>query len=108
MLIPKNKKVSVITNPFRPKIGVPNKDSLCRLTWGEYHIDFDQIEPRIRVDASHNDEFIAELEALIPRDERYRCKDREVWLVDGKWKKDVVALAKKYFDETITELRTWE
>jgi hypothetical protein len=107
MLIPKNKKKELVHNPFRPKIGIPPKHTICKLSWAEYYIEPEESEMRIRVDAAHNEEFIAALEATVPKKERYRCHDHEVWLIDKKWKKDLLKLAEEYYDEVIKELRQW-
>lgn len=107
MLIPKNKKTEIITNHFRPKVGLPAPHSICKLDWKEYHIEPDESVVRIRVDAEHNDEFIAVLEATIPKKDRYRCTDHEVYLIDKEWKDFLLEQTAIYFDETIKELRTW-
>ena len=108
VLIPKTKITQPILNPFRPKIGIPSKHTICRLSWGHYFIEPDEMIDRIRVDADHNEEFIAAMEAQIPKKERYRCHDREIWLVDAKHKSLLVQLAKENFEEVVTQLRTWE
>lgn len=105
VLIPKQKRKEEVINPMRPKIGLPRTHTTCKLSWADYYIEYDEIERRVRVDADHNDEFVAELEANIPRPERYRCQDREVWFVHKKWKTLVAGLAKKYFDKVTLELR---
>lgn len=107
MLIPKQKKKEPVLNPFRPKVGIPSPHSICKLSWGSYWVEPDVVVERVRVDADHNEEFIAEMEANIPREDRHRCHDHEVWLVDAKWKRLLSGLAKKYFDEVKVELRTW-
>lgn len=108
MLIPKNVQRIEIENPLRPKIGIPQDKSICKLSWAPFEIEEGEIEERIRVDASHIDEFVEELEALIPKSDRYRCNNHEVWLVTKEWKKDLVALVKKHFEVVILELRKWD
>ena len=108
VLIPKQKRTELVINPFRPKTGLPREHSVCKIGWADYHIEYDEVERRLRVDADHNDEFVAELEATIPKEDRWRCLDKEVWLVHKQWKNFIVGLAKKYFDKVHTELRDWK
>jgi hypothetical protein len=108
ILIPKQKKTEPVINPLRPKIGVPREHTTCKISWADYHIEPDEVIRRLRVDADHKDEFVAELESTIPVEDRYRCADREIWLVDKKWKKFLVETAKKHFDKATFELRTWD
>lgn len=105
VLIPKQKRKEEVDNPFRPKIGLPREHTACKIGWASYHIEHDQIERRLRVDADHNEDFVTALETEIPRHERYRCKDREIWFIDKKWKKFVIDIAKKSFDKVEMELR---
>jgi hypothetical protein len=107
VLIPKQKRKEEVDNPFRPKVGLSRTHTTCKISWGDYYVEYDEIERRLRVDADHNDEFVAELEATIPKNDRYRCHDREIWLIHKQWKKFIVGLAKKYFDEVTIELRQW-
>ncbi len=107
MLIPKNVKKLPIDNPFRPKTGIPTDKTKCRISWGEFEIEQDEFEYRLRVDADHIDDFVTELEATVPEKDRYRCANHEVWLIKKEYKKEIVELAKKYFDEVQTELRQW-
>lgn len=108
VLIPKNKRTELIENPMRPRVGLPREHTVCKLSWGDYYIEPEETERRLQVDADHDEEFIAELEATIPKSERYRCKDKEVWLISKQWKRFIVGLAKRRFDKVITELREWD
>lgn len=107
MLIPKLKKTAKITNPFRPNIGVTREHSVCRISWKDYHIEYDVVVERLAVDADHNEEFIAVMEATVPESDRYRCQDHEMWLIDSKWKKFIIDTAKEYFDNVVVNLRKW-
>jgi hypothetical protein len=107
VLIPKQKKKEPVINPYRPKTGVPRDHSVCFITWGHFWIEPDEIEMRIRVDADDHEEFFAVLEATIPREDRHRCHDHEVYLIKKEWKKWLVDTSKEYYDEVKTQLRTW-
>jgi hypothetical protein len=107
MLIPKQKKKVKIDNPLRPKIGLPREHTICKISWGDYWIEPDEVVQRLKVDCDHNDEFVAVLEAEIPKDDRYRCHDHEVYLIDPKWKSFIVEKAQEYFDQVDKELRKW-
>jgi hypothetical protein len=108
MLIPKQKKKEVIFNPHRPKTGVPREHSVCFITWGHFWIEPEEVEVRLRVDCDDNEEFVAFLEANIPKEDMYRCQDHEVWLIKKEWKRLILDEAKNFFDEVKTALRTWE
>ena len=113
MLIPKTLKKEEVTNPHRPNTGVPRDYTLCRVSWGTYYDEYDYdnhcmiTEKRIMVDGDEVPEFTAILEATIPDNDRYWCKDKEVWLVRDKWKKFIVDLVKEYYQQYKIELRDW-
>jgi hypothetical protein len=47
------------------------------------------------------------MEATVPEEDRFRCIDHEMWLVDKKWKKFLIDTSKQYFDEVILKFREW-
>lgn len=108
VLIPKQKRTETVENPFRPKIGIPKEHSSCKIGWADYHIEYDEVERRLSLDCDHNDEFLAEMEATIPKEDRWKCLDKEIWLIRKEWKTFLLGLAKKYYDEVTTQLRDWK